>query len=281
MKSALGRGLGELLGEIDTVYDKENHSVSENIEEIDVNLIIPNPNQPRTIFNESEIKELSKSIEEHGLLQPINVTRDGSNYIVIAGERRLRAVKMANIPTIRAIILNVDDSKLAELAIIENIQRADLNIVELAKSYLKLLNNYNLTHDELAKKVSKSRSSITNTLRLLNLSQYVQDKLSLNAITLGHAKIMIGLKEEEQDEITDLIISKKLNVRDTENIIKNKKDLKGKSKKDLKIKLDTKILDKVIEVFKSKNIKASVENNSLKINFSSQEELEIIYKYFL
>jgi len=281
MKSALGRGLGELLGEIDIAYDNENNITSDSIEEINVDIIIPNPSQPRTVFDESKIEELSESIKEHGLLQPINVTRDGDQYILIAGERRLRATKMANMDTIKAIVINVDDNKLAELALIENIQRSDLNIVELAKSYAKLINEYNITHDELSKKVSKSRSSITNTLRLLNLSNYVQDKLSSNTITLGHAKTMLGLDENSQKKIIDTIVGQKLSVRDTENLIKNVKESNKLVKTVSKTKLNIELLDKIIQDLKSKNIKSSLQNNSIKINFNSQEDIEIISKYFI
>jgi ParB family chromosome partitioning protein len=281
MKSALGRGLGELLGEIDNAYDNENNISTASIEEIDIDLIIPNPNQPRTVFNEAHIEELSLSIKEHGLLQPINVTRDGSNYILIAGERRLRASKLANLRTIKAIVINVDDSKLAELALIENIQREDLNIVELANSYNKLLNDYNLTHDELSKKVSKSRSSITNTLRLLKLSTYVQNKLSENAITLGHAKMMIGLDDLNQKKLTDSIIGQKLSVRETEETIKQ---LKNNTPKVEKNKTNTYNLDNLNEVIfqlNNQNIKVSLTNNSLKINFNSQDDIDTISKYFI
>ena len=256
MKNALGRGLGELLGEIDHAYDNENNISPDVIEDIDIDLIIPNPNQPRTVFDESKIKELGNSIKEYGLLQPINVTRDGSRYILIAGERRLRATKLIKQKKIKAIVINVDDSKLAKLALIENIQRADLNVVELAKSYNKLLTQFKLTHEELSKKVFKSRSSITNTLRLLNLTQYVQDKLSDTTITLGHAKIMIGLDEDQQKQIVDTIISQKLNVRDTEEIIKNFKNtqqIEPVKKKPIKT-LDISCLDDIVDDLKNNNI---------------------------
>ena len=282
MKNALGRGLGELLGEIDHAYDNENNISPNVIENIDVDLIIPNPNQPRTVFDESKIEELGSSIKEYGLLQPINVTRDGSRYILIAGERRLRATKLIKQKKIKAIVINVDDSKLAKLALIENIQRADLNVVELAKSYNKLLTQFKLTHEELSKKVFKSRSSITNTLRLLNLTQYVQDKLSDTTITLGHAKIMIGLDEDQQKQIVDTIISQKLNVRDTEEIIKNFKNtqqIEPVKKKPIKT-LDISCLDDIVDDLKNNNINISLNNNSLKINFKTEEDINNFLEYF-
>lgn len=284
MKSVLGRGLGELLSEVDTAYENENSISTNQIEEIDVNLIIPNPKQPRTVFNEEQIDELSSSIKEHGLLQPVSVTRDGDQYILIAGERRLRATKKANLKTIKAIIVNIDDDKLSELALIENIQREDLNAVELAHSYSKLLNEYNLTHDELSKKVSKSRSSITNTLRLLNLTQYVQNKISSNAITLGHAKMMIGLSEDQQKQITDSIIGQKLSVRDTEATIKELKNSKESTSfqkiKTTQKKLNLDQLENVANILNENGIDVIVKKDHLKLPFNSEEDIATIFKYF-
>ena len=156
-KMALGRGLGELLGEVETAYgnSSSNKNVSSSdINKIKVSLIKVNPNQPRKIFDEEKIRELSESIKEHGLLQAIVVTKnDDETYTLIAGERRLRAHKMASIDEISAVIMNSDELKLRELALIENIQREDLNIIELAFCYAQLLNEHNITHEELSKKV--------------------------------------------------------------------------------------------------------------------------------
>ena len=281
MKNALGRGLGELLGEIDSAYCSENDMTAVVVEDIKIDLIDPNPNQPRTIFNQEQIEELSESIKEHGLLQPINVTRDGSRYILIAGERRLRATKLANINTIKAIVINVEDSKLAELALIENIQRADLNIIDLAKSYSKLLNEHNLTHDQLSKKISKSRSVITNTLRLLNLNEYVQNKLSDNSITLGHAKVMIGLDDIVQKKITNTIIGQKLSVRETEQIIKNLKKSNKTSKEQSISKFNIDGIDTLVKQLNKNDLKVSIKKNSIEIKFNSQDDIDTILKYFL
>ncbi|MGB5868062.1 MAG: ParB/RepB/Spo0J family partition protein, partial [Arcobacteraceae bacterium] len=195
---ALGRGLGELLGEIETAYENNNISVKNEIYEIDVNNIKLNPYQPRKIFNEEKLRELSESIEKNGLLQPIVVTKDAGTYLLVAGERRLRATKLANLSTIKALVIDVDNDKLRELALIENIQRDDLNIIEVAYSYAGLINDYDITHYELAKIVSKSRSSISNILRLLTLSSFAQKMLGADKITLGHAKLIVGLSEDEQ-----------------------------------------------------------------------------------
>jgi ParB family chromosome partitioning protein len=285
-KSVLGRGLGELIGEIDAAYGSENQIESNSVLELDIDSIIPNPKQPRTVFNDAQIKELSESIKEHGLLQPISVTRDGDHYILIAGERRLRASKKAGFSTIKAIVVNIDDDKLSELALIENIQREDLNPVELAHSYQKLLEEHGLTHDELAKKVAKSRSSISNTLRLLNLSVYVQDSISNNKITLGHAKVMLGLDEKQQKQMVDSIIGQKLSVRDTELSVKAIKNgnaidpinTKKESFEFDKSELNT--LKKIIEELSYNKIQAQLKNNHIKINFSSLDDIETISKYF-
>lgn len=222
---ALGRGLGELLGEVEIAYENSTSGVNQGIRKIDVSLIQANPNQPRKIFDEEKLQELSESIKEHGLLQPIVVIENSDGtFTLIAGERRLRAHKLAQIEEIKAIVVNEDELKLRELALIENIQRDDLNIIELAFCYAQLLNEHNITHEELSKKVFKSRTSITNTLRLLQLSAYVQQALASNKISAGHAKIMLGLSSDEQKMVCDSIVGQKLSVRETEKLVKEIKE---------------------------------------------------------
>ncbi len=280
---ALGRGLGELLGEVEIAYENSTSGINQGIKKIDVSLIKPNPNQPRKIFDEEKLQELSESIKEHGLLQPIVVIENSDGtYTLIAGERRLRAHKLANIEQIKAIIVNEDELKLRELALIENIQRDDLNIIELAFCYAQLLNEHNITHEELSKKVFKSRTSITNTLRLLQLSPYVQQNLASDKISAGHAKIMLGLDADEQKMVCDTIIGQKLSVRETEKLIK---DLKEKDiKKDKKIKNFTKYdfnsLNNLMSKLKDDKLKVKVEKNYFKIEFNSQEDIEKISSYF-
>ena len=280
---ALGRGLGELLGEVETAYGKSAGNSNNGVKKIEVSLIKPNPNQPRKIFDEEKLQELSYSIKEHGLLQPIVVVEDeDGTYTLIAGERRLRAHKLANIEEIKAIIVDKDEFKLRELALIENIQRDDLNIIELAFCYAQLLNEHNITHEELSKKVFKSRTSITNTLRLLQLSSYVQQFLATDKISAGHAKMMIGLTAEEQKKICDTIIGQKLSVRETEKLIK---DLKEKDSPKLKKENVTNSynitnLKSFTEFLKNDKIKAKIDKNSIKIEFNSQEDIDKISSYF-
>ena len=280
---ALGRGLGELLGEVETAYGKSAGNSNNGVKKIEVSLIKPNPNQPRKIFDEEKLQELSASIKEHGLLQPIVVVEDeDGTYTLIAGERRLRAHKLANIEEIKAIIVDEDELKLRELALIENIQRDDLNIIELAFCYAQLLNEHNITHEELSKKVFKSRTSITNTLRLLQLSSYVQQFLATDKISAGHAKMMIGLTAEEQKKICDTIIGQKLSVRETEKLIKDLKEKDSPKLKKEKVTNSYNIsnLKSFAEFLKNDKIKAKIDKNSIKIEFNSQEDIDKISSYF-
>ncbi|AXH12950.1 ParB/RepB/Spo0J family partition protein [Halarcobacter bivalviorum] len=280
---ALGRGLGELLGEVETAYENSNSkSQYGKIIEIDVEKVKPNPNQPRKIFDQDKLKELADSIVEHGLLQPVTVIEDENGYILVAGERRLRAHKLAKLETIKATIVNIEDFKLRELALIENIQRDDLNIIELAFSYAQLINEHNITHDELSKKVFKSRTLITNTLRLLQLCSYVQQLLANDKISAGHGKIMLGLDEDTQKKVADSIIGQKLSVRETEDLVRQLKadDNKALKKKKTIKNYDFKPLDNVIEHLKKSDLKVKAEKNYFKIEIKSQEDIEKISNYF-
>ncbi len=280
---ALGRGLGELLGEVEIAYENSTSGTNQGIRKIDVSLIKPNPNQPRKIFDEEKLHELSESIKEHGLLQPIVVieNKDGT-FTLIAGERRLRAHKLANLEQIKAIIVDEDELKLRELALIENIQRDDLNIIELAFCYAQLLNEHNITHEELSKKVFKSRTSITNTLRLLQLSPYVQQALASDKITAGHAKIMLGLTVDEQKIVCDSIFGQKLSVRETEKLVKElkEKDIEKPKKEKIRANFNYNSLNDLVGQLKENNLKVKLEKNYFKIEFNSQEDIDKISSYF-
>ncbi len=280
---ALGRGLGELLGEVEFAYEKSTSIKNQGIKKIDVSLILPNPNQPRKIFDEEKLQELSESIKAHGLLQPIVVfeNSDGT-YTLVAGERRLRAHKLAQIEEIKAIIVDENELKLRELALIENIQRDDLNIIELAFCYAQLLNEHSITHEELSKKVFKSRTSITNTLRLLQLSPYVQQNLASDKISAGHAKTMLGLSVDEQKLVCDTIIGQKLSVREAEKLIKDlkEKDIEKPKKVQNLTKYDFNPLNDLVSKLKDDKLKVKLEKNYFKIEFNSQEDIEKISSYF-
>jgi ParB family chromosome partitioning protein len=278
---ALGRGLGAILEEVGQSYDNEmsnNRTSADQIQEIDVDEITANPYQPRKTFDKEALAELSESIKRNGLLQPIVVLERDEGYLLVAGERRLRAHKLAGLETIKAIIADVsmDDAKLRELALIENIQRENLNSMELAHSYDELIKVYDITHDELSNVVNKSRSQITNTLRLLALSSYVQKKLINGIISQGHAKILVGFNEADQKLLVDTIIGQKLSVRESELLAKKKKN--GK-KEEIKIEEKISFIDNYKNTFKEKLPFAfKVKNNSLEINFKDDAEIEKFLK---
>ena len=179
----------------------------------------PNPNQPRTHFDESALAELAESIRENGVLQPLLVRKKGQNYEIIAGERRYQASKLAGLDEVPVIIKDVDDQKMMELALIENLQRSDLNPIEEAKGYRQLIKKSKMTQEALAKAVSKSRSSITNSLRLLDLPEEVQQFLFEGKMTAGHARAILAVPFEEQRiKLAEKVVAEQLSVRATENL---------------------------------------------------------------
>lgn len=215
-KPALGRGLGSLMGEAQSetgfVEQKEETKVP-------IDKINPNPNQPRTHFNETLLNELADSIRENGVLQPLLVRKKGKGYEIIAGERRYQASKIAGLEELPVIVKEVDDQKMLELALIENLQRSDLNPIEEAKGYRQLIKASGMTQEALSKAVSKSRSSITNSLRLLDLPAPVQQYLFDGRLTAGHARAILAVPYEEQRiKLADKVVAEGLSVRATENL---------------------------------------------------------------
>jgi len=279
---ALGKGLGAILEEVGHAYEQEmggeeekrDTGRNESIEALDIDTISTNPYQPRKHFDEQALNELSESIKNHGLLQPIVVLEKEDGYLLIAGERRLRAHKIAGIDKIKAIVadVDIDSAKLRELALIENIQRENLNAIELANSYAELIEVHRITHEELSAIVHKSRSQITNTMRLLTLSSYAQQRLLEGKISQGHAKILVGLEPERQQVIVDTIIGQKLSVRETENLVKQQKKSKKASAKVKK------------EIAWMQNYRGDLEqylpfhhrmkSNKLEIQFKNETELQ-------
>lgn len=202
-----------------TAEKSETVDNSQKVVEINVELIDPNPFQPRKVFSDDELVELAESIEHHGLIQPIAVRKVGDRYQLISGERRTRASKLAGLPTIKAQVYeNLDDKAMAEWALIENIQRVDLNPVEVAKSYQQLIDNHGYTHEDLSKIVSKSRSAITNSLRLLKLPEVVLLWIEEGKISGGAARALCSDKIQNPEEVAKRIIEEGLNVRQIEAI---------------------------------------------------------------
>lgn len=215
-KPALGRGLGSLMGEAqsETGYVDQKEEAKVSIDKIN-----PNPNQPRTHFNETLLNELADSIRENGVLQPLLVRKKGEGYEIIAGERRYQASKIAGLEELPVIVKEVDDQKMLELALIENLQRSDLNPIEEAKGYRQLIKASGMTQEALSKAVSKSRSSITNSLRLLDLPEPVQQYLFDGRLTAGHARAILAVPYEEQRiKLADKVVAEGLSVRATENL---------------------------------------------------------------
>ena len=272
----LGRGLDALLGEMDEAYENEG-SQKDSVLEILVKDIRPNPFQPRKSFDEEALAELSESIKNDGLLQPIVVTEDIDGYVLIAGERRLRAHKLAKLKEIRAIILNSDNQKMRQFALIENIQREQLNSVELADAYQELLKLHELTHEELSVRIHKSRTHITNTLRLLQLSSKTQKALIEKKITAGHAKVLVGLDEKQQQLVVNSIIGQKLSVREVESMIKNMKNITPVSSNKPTIKSYD--FDDVKERFDLLGFNAKSSNNKITLEFQSQDEVNEFLNY--
>ena len=274
---ALGRGLDALLGEMEEAYDNEG-SQKDSVSELSLKDIRPNPFQPRKTFDEESLFELAESIKNDGLLQPIVVSEDIDGYVLIAGERRLRASKLAKLKTIRCIIVNSDDEKMRKFALIENIQREELNSLELAQAYNELIKLHEITHQELSTMISKSRTHITNTLRLLQLSSKTQKALLEKKITAGHAKVLVVLDEKQQQVMVNSIIGQKLSVREVESMIKNMKiDENIIIKKPSQAKYD---FSNLKNRFNSLGLKAKTSNNKLTIEFDSENQVEDFLNYF-
>ncbi len=224
-KRALGRGLEQLFNtenlDIDNFEQKIYEDVrNEAIVDIDIEELRPNPYQPRRVFDEQALNELADSIKEHGVFQPIIVKKSIKGYEIIAGERRFRASKLAGKKTIPAIIRDFTDEQMMEIALLENLQREDLTVIEEAAAYQKMITNLNLTQDELAAKVGKSRSHITNILGLLRLPESVQRMILNHQLTMGHARVLSKLSDNDKiREIAEKIVKEDLTVRETEKLL--------------------------------------------------------------
>lgn len=212
-KSGLGRGLNALISEANAETGNEPEAV------LSISEIVRNPNQPRKTFDEDKLAELADSIRQNGVLQPILVRRKGQKYEIVAGERRYQASKLAGLNEIPAVVREIDDDKVFQLALIENLQRSDLSPIEEAKGYKQLLTSRSLTQEELAKILSKSRSAIANTLRLMDLPVEVQHMMEQGLLTAGHARAILAVPSEEgRIKLAKKVVTESLTVRQTENL---------------------------------------------------------------
>lgn len=280
-KRGLGKGLDTLIpsGEGRGKKNKpEEVEIQKADMEVSISKVEPNPDQPRRNFDEDQLEELADSIKQHGIFQPILVKDVGSHYMIVAGERRWRAALKAGLTKVPVIVRDYSEEEIVVISLLENIQRADLNPIEEAQTYRKLIDRHNLKQDEVAEKVSKSRTAVTNSLRLLKLSDEVQQMLIDSTITSGHARALLAVEDKEkQYELAQRVMDERLSVREIEKIIKdlNKPKKLDKKKKDLdflyrdleekiKINIGTKVV-----------INAKDENKGkIEIEYYSQEDLE-------
>jgi len=283
-KKGLGKGLGALLGDggaedvIAPSLKSDSGDVVAMLKLVDIE---PNRDQPRKSFDDEKLLELADSIKEHGVISPILVSRsDNGYYSIIAGERRWRAAKKAGIKTIPAIIKDFDEIKIQEVALIENLQRQDLNPVEEAFGYKKLMDDFSLTQEQISEKMGKSRSSVANSLRILNLAPDVLDALKNSEISFGHAKVILSLESKKaQSEITKRIIAEDLSVRATEQLLKQKSEKPKKKKKiDLNMKLAFESIEKDISSSLGSDVKITDKGNkgTIQISYYSKDEFDKI-----
>lgn len=279
-RRALGMGLEQLFNsemlDFDQVEEKiVKETPKDEIVEIPLNELMSNPYQPRKVFDEEALKELSLSIKEHGVFQPIIVKKSIKGYNIIAGERRAKASELAGLTKIPAIIRDFTDDEMMQVALLENLQREDLSAIEEAKAYKSIIESLRLTQDELAKKLGKSRSHITNMLGLLRLPLSVQDMVLYGKISMGHARVLSKLESHDQiEELANKIVNENLSVRELENLTESNTFVRStpvsKPKKSKEYKY-------VEDAMKEKlGTKVSIAGNKIKISFATKEDLNRI-----
>ena len=280
-RGGLGRGLNALVSEAEYETGGSAASASNAAPEtkLPIEDIVPNPNQPRIHFNETELRELSESIQEHGVLQPLLVRKHGNGYEIIAGERRYQASKLAGLEELPVIIKDVNDEEMLALALIENLQRSDLNPVEEAKGYRQLIDASGMTQEALSKAVSKSRSAITNSLRLLDLPEVVQQMIFEGKLTAGHARAILAVPyEDARIRLAEKVVAEGLSVRATENLAplfsagetpKTPRPAMPQS-----FKKAARVLRQVFNT--NVRVKSSRGKNKIEIEFKDEEELSRI-----
>lgn len=278
-RKGLGKGLGALFEDvnIDSTEIEGSEANKEDINFIEIDEIAPNESQPRKTFNKEKLEELARSIKTHGVIQPIVVRKQGSHYEVVAGERRWRAARIAGLSEVPCIVRELTDEQNMLVAIIENVQREDLNPIEEARGIRAMIEDYELTQDEVAKAVSKSRPYITNALRMLKLPDAVLDMVSAGKLSAGHARAILSAKEEEQTEIAKHVETKGLSVREAEKLSKKglsfdrkkpgKHPTKNAAVKQIESELSSALGTKV-------NLSQNGNKGKIEIEYYSREELE-------
>ena len=275
-KKALGRGLDAILVDTYTIDTNENNT---GITTVRISEVEPNRDQPRKAFDPSELEALAESINLYGMIQPITVRSVDGMYQIVTGERRWRAARMAGLSEVPVIVITADDKKAAELALVENIQRSDLNPIEEAMGFAALIEEYGLTQEETAKRIGKSRSAVTNALRLLNLPESVRKMIENGEISSGHAKVLLGLsRPENMEKIALQIVSRDLSVRETEKLVKSMEEAENKQEEE-KVSHDvdhTRALELLVQKTLGRTIKINEKGNksSITIGYSDNEDLE-------
>ena len=277
-RKALGKGLEELFNseilDYNTVEEKiVNETPKEEIIKVNLDELRPNPYQPRKVFDEAALKELSESIKEHGVFQPIIIKKSIKGYEIIAGERRVKASKLAGLKEIPAIIRDFNDTQMMEIALLENLQRENLTAIEEAQAYQKLQETLSLTQEELAKRIGKSRSHITNMLGLLSLPQIIQDDVNNKKITMGHARVLSKLEDrEQQKELGRKVIEEGISVRRLEeltqqsSIVKTNPQVKRKKEKNEYYYIQEELREKL-------GTKVIIKQNKIEISFTNENDL--------
>lgn len=308
-KKGLGRGLNSLFGDYNLLDEDNNVKTTTKAEpkeiikevpkivekeviktvvkevpttkpiEVDIGLIDRNPTQPRHIFDEKALSELSQSIKSHGIISPLIVTANGERYTIVAGERRWRAAIKANLKTVPVVVKNYTAQQIAEIAIIENLQREDLNPIESARAIKELMTNFNMTQERVADKIGKSRPAVANTLRLLTLPTQIIDLVLANKLSAGHARALLAIEDEKvQKELAVRTVEKKLSVRDLEQYIKKmSKATKNTKKYEKSVELKAFVTD-MNKIFATKvNVLGNDSKGRIIINYYSPEDLQRIY----
>lgn len=272
MAKGLGKGINAL-------FPGESLTSAETVEQIHMKSIKPNPYQPRKIFDEEAIQELCDSIKEHGILQPIIVRKKGTSFEIVAGERRLRAAKLAGLDELPAIVRDFTDEETMELAILENLQREDLTPIEEAEAYHKLMENSKLTQEQLAFRLGKSRSHIANHLRLLALPNKVREMLSDGSLSMGHGRTLLGLRKKGQIlHVAEKVIKEGLNVRQLERLVQNSNENVPRETKSEKKDLFLQERESHLRDYLGTNVQIKKMKNKgkIEIEFFSEEDLERI-----
>lgn len=278
IKKGLGRGLDSLFGEYP---EEKTEEVSSGVQTISMSLLDRNENQPRKVFDEKSLNELAESIKTYGIIQPLVVVKRGNRYLIVAGERRFRAAKIAGLKEVPVVVKEMTDQEIREVALVENLQRENLNPIESAKAIQELISKHNLTQEQIADKIGKSRPLIANTLRLLTLSPAVIKLVETNKLSAGHARTLVVIENPEiQLQIAELAIKANLSVRELEKYVKeilNPKQEKPKQKKEQSLEIKE-FVKKMQEKFQTKvTILGNDKKGRIVIDYYNADELQKIY----